>query len=580
MSGSIFKNMQNKIFIMTLIIVFSPLLFLGYFAYSQSEDLIEARNIQTNLNTLNQIGVSLDFIFRDTNDLSLFVIQSNDTKELLQSEEQLGSFEWQQSANEVSQMLSHLIGSKETIEGIQLQNLDGEILVDTSNRTLNDIDDHRAEIYQKNGGAVVHMHKGEPDYLLYSRLIKNTQNVSESLGFLTIRVPVDFLRPLFSGSTLYEHDAFVLTDYEAVTVTDSPLPNQDTKLMTALLQRTDSLFDHEGGRFRHLVHQLEYEPFSLHFLVSLDDRANDGLPSNIVVVSLLVSLFLCTIAAYLFSRNVVKPVNQLLALMRAVEKGNMNVHYVSEVKSAGEINALGSRFNDMLKQIRFLTEMVLVSQIRNQEAELKRLYSQINPHFLYNTLDTIYWLGKMEGAPRTSEMIYSLSNLFRKMLNNTSEKITVGEEIDHIEHYIHLQKVRYEGLVDFRVYVEEGLKGCATLKLIIQPLLENAILHGIEPLEDFGIISINVYKNKGDLLIEVADNGVGTHIEELERRIEVYQDLQNQSFLALGNIHHRIQLTFGNGYGLSFTEPEHGGLIVTARQKLEVMLDEAHDRGR
>jgi two-component system, sensor histidine kinase YesM len=205
-------------------------------------------------------------------------------------------------------------------------------------------------------------------------------------------------------------------------------------------------------------------------------------------------------------------------------------------------------------------------QQSKREAELKTLQEQIKPHFLYNTLDTIQWMAQEHGAQDIVKVVGALTSLFRIGLSRGKEMIRVSDEMEHVRSYLIIQKARYEDKFDFELCAEEETLSCMVLKLTLQPLVENAIYHGIKERRGHGSIRVESLRREGVLVLRVIDDGVGMAPAKLEevRALLTAPHPHGEGFAGYGvhNVHERIQLSFGTRYGLRFeSEPDRGTTV-------------------
>ncbi len=283
---------------------------------------------------------------------------------------------------------------------------------------------------------------------------------------------------------------------------------------------------------------------------------------NLINFIMLASIVLCMIFGVLFSlvqnRSVNRPILQMAAEMDHVQSGNFEVSLA--IKSKDEIGNLGRHFQDMVSQIKALIDTVYKSQIKAREAELIALEAQINPHFLYNTLDSIRWLSYRNRDYAVSEQILALSNLFRHALNKGQEMTTVGAELDHLKQYVLIQQHRYGDRIEFKTDVDSSVLDVACPKLILQPLVENAIVHGLEKKVGKGQVSIRIFRSDDTMTFEVSDDGIGT--DEAAIRESLASEGNSSKAFALKNINDRIHLKYGPAYGLSFSSRPGSGTTV------------------
>lgn len=283
-----------------------------------------------------------------------------------------------------------------------------------------------------------------------------------------------------------------------------------------------------------------------------------------------VTLVLAIIAALFFTSSIARPLSKLRHLMKKAEAGDLHVRF--ESKYSDEIGQLGNSFNNMINEIRNLIEMVYVEQKSKREAELKTLQAQIKPHFLYNTLDTIQWMAQEHGANDIVEIIEALTRLFRIGLSKGKEMITVREELEHIRSYLVIQKARYEDKLEYEINFDQEIVGYSVLKLILQPLIENAIYHGIKERRGVGKIVITAQRTEDSLVFSVSDNGAGITEERLNEINTMLENrrVEKESSLGYGifNVNERIKLSCGNAYGLQYTSIYGEGTRVEIRHPI------------
>lgn len=274
---------------------------------------------------------------------------------------------------------------------------------------------------------------------------------------------------------------------------------------------------------------------------------------------LFVILFVLLISAFM-SAKISQPIKRLDKSMRMVEQGDFHIHI--PITGNDEVGRLSRRFNMMVTQIRQLMDQNIREQESKRKSELEVLQSQINPHFLYNTLNSVV---RMAGSGKSEDvitMITSLSKFFRISLSRGKTIITVQEELEHIRNYLIIQKIRYKNKFDFEITAEEQALSCQTLKLLLQPLVENAIYHGIEYMVDEGHIHISASVKDGKLLFEVRDNGLGIPPEKLEQLLTGQVRSEEGSGVGVRNVQQRIKLSFGDEYGLHVESIQEEGTTV------------------
>jgi two-component system sensor histidine kinase YesM len=233
-----------------------------------------------------------------------------------------------------------------------------------------------------------------------------------------------------------------------------------------------------------------------------------------------------------------------------------------------EITELGLSFNIMIGKIRELLDAKMKEQKNLQKAELRALQAQINPHFLYNTLDTIIWMAEARQTDQVITIVSALSNFFRISLSKGRDWITIGEELERAKSYLTIQRMRYRDILDFKIEADNEVVNNTILKLILQPLIENALYHGIKNKRCGGTIVIRAKRRNADeILLEVEDDGIGFTPEKLAQlQAELSADsgeIKLESGFGIDNVNQRIRLYYGRQYGLSVKSEYNTGTCAT-----------------
>jgi two-component system, sensor histidine kinase YesM len=272
----------------------------------------------------------------------------------------------------------------------------------------------------------------------------------------------------------------------------------------------------------------------------------------IIAGMLMIICFLALITAWAVAGSIANPIKKLMFLMRQVEEGNFSV--TMKVKYDDEIGKLGKSFNVMIEEIGKLMDKVYQEQKELRKAELKALQAQINPHFLYNTLDSIIWMSRAKRNEDVISMVTALTKLFRIAISKGKDIITIQEEIEHIHSYLIIQQIRYKNKLSFRINVPDFLAKFETLKLILQPIVENAIYHGIKKKREPGMIEVTAREEKNHIIFEINDTGIGMTKEELLALENTLRNTQGEKMESYGlkNVDERIKIFFGPDCGLTF----------------------------
>jgi len=282
-----------------------------------------------------------------------------------------------------------------------------------------------------------------------------------------------------------------------------------------------------------------------------------------------VSCIVLVIGVLLFAavaRAITSPLKQLELAMRKVE--NSDYFRMEEVSLAAssEVEALTRRFNRMMRKIGELMDRVIDEQNAQRKSELKALQNQINPHFLYNTLDSIMWLIENKKNNEAAEMVVALARLFRIGISGDSEVISVHDEIEHVRNYLLIQNIRYTGSFDYEFDIDENAQGISTMKLILQPVVENCIYHGLKNKIDKGNIRISVSMEDSFLYLRVSDNGYGMRQETINELYRSFEDGAVSNSVGLKNIYQRVMIFYGGNAGMTIESELDEGTTITIKQ--------------
>jgi two-component system, sensor histidine kinase YesM len=265
-----------------------------------------------------------------------------------------------------------------------------------------------------------------------------------------------------------------------------------------------------------------------------------------------------------------RQITQLRSLMGQVEMGNLDVRF--HAQGRGELTSLGKSFNHMVARLKQLIQDNYESQLQRKKAELAALQSQLNPHFLYNTLGSLQMLAVMEGQDRLATMAYRLGQLMRYSLE-PGTLVELRQEVEHIEHFLSLMKERYEERLGYAIQIPEKLLMYKIPRFTLQPLIENAMYHGIDPKSEGGCIEVTGWSEEQHLVLEIRDNGIGMEDQERERwqsALKYEANLLTRSrHIGILNVQGQIQRIFGADYGLALVAGHRGeGIVITIRLPL------------
>ena len=282
------------------------------------------------------------------------------------------------------------------------------------------------------------------------------------------------------------------------------------------------------------------------------------------VIALLVITIVTMALSIIISRSITSPIRRISAVTDKVAKGDLSVR--SNVRSSDEVGVLSDSLNTMIDKINDLIKQVTTEQISLRKTELELLQAQINPHFLYNTLDTIIWLAEGNNEKEVVHMVKSLSDFFRAALNEGRDVVPVRDELVHVRSYLEIQQVRYQDILSFDINVPDSVTDYAIPKISLQPLVENALYHGIKNKRGGGKISVFADEDENSFSVYVKDDGIGMTPERLSKvREGIKGSEKGGAMFGLYSVNERIRLKFEGDYGISIESVYNEGTTVRVR---------------
>lgn len=289
--------------------------------------------------------------------------------------------------------------------------------------------------------------------------------------------------------------------------------------------------------------------------------------SQTQLIYTLVTLLLCLVlaaAVTILSRRITKPMILLQDSMKRVEKGKFEQVDLTRIPDH-EIRTLGKAFNMMADEIQKLMAENIREQEEKRRNEMKALLSQINPHFLYNTLDSIVWMAEAGKNREVVHMTMALARLLRRSISSDQELFTIRQETDYVKNYLDIQQMRYKDKLDYEMVIDEAILEKPVIRLVLQPLAENAIYHGIKYKGGRGLIRIEAYPEGRDIILKVTDNGKGMTEEQMKSIFQKHKVNYERNGVGVYNVQTRLKLYYGREYGLCYESCPDGGTAAIVR---------------
>ncbi len=540
---------------------------------------IKNSTIDNNRTLLKQLVSQIDSYISEVEKLSLTIAEDIQIQNYLENEND------PKSSYDLEYKLYNYKQARTDISNILVYSNKGKFLLGEPDAKLNpwtDIENSKwyRDAIDKNGNAVISTSYVQNIIVdSYSWVVSLSReiyssNTGESLGVVLVDLKFnkidELCRSLILGEKAYSFIIDSMGNYIYHPTQQLLNSNLRSEPITELLELNDA--NNNGYYFfsdkYYLIETSVFTNWSIVGATHNSDIITDW--KNVQLIYTVIGLLLFLIvgpATKRISSGITQPVRKLQAIMKTVENGEFNL--IGKIKATEEIQKLAYDYDIMVGKIRELIETSVKDQEQKRKSDLIALQAQINPHFLYNTLDSIIWMGEMGQNKKVVKMTSALSKLFRISISKGNEIVKIRDEIAHVQSYLTIQEMRYQDKFNFLIDIDPELNEYHIIKITLQPLIENAIYHGIKECSNKGFIKITSKFENDIISISVADNGSGMSDDQvenlckgLESNSDEYPAFSKQG-IGLSNVHQRIQLYFGIEYGLSIKSSPGFGTTVT-----------------
>lgn len=565
-------SIQTKLVVMTISLVFLSVFFLtAYFYESSSSQIIDnSRNyIQ---NTMSQVGQNV------TNNVEvvervLFDISTDRELQKYMSwvnEDGMDTYEEVQVSLNIKNKLISQITKINSVRAAFLYNLDGDVFVTKDGNYGEPCDIPTGVIYDAKGANVWFDRDQELSVIPVGKTIYNI-DTQKPLGYIILYVDADYIENVFKNIVFTRLDQIFLVNSKGKRIAgdlNGKLPSNEM-LKTSRGDGIVHNIEMDGVNKQLCVIPLKVTDWTL-ISLSEDERHNEQLQNlrNITIGLLAAILSVITTLSILVARGISRPVKELVHSMEKFGAGDFSVY--AKVKYKDEIGQLRGSFNKMVSDMEHLVHNVCEEKNLKQQAQIKALQMQINPHFLYNTLDTIQWLANMHDEKDIAEVTRSLGYLMRFSLRE-QELISFEEELDAVEAYIRIQKYRYGQELKIDIDVEEEVLYEKIPCHIVLPLLENAIEHGVSNKTSDKQVKVTGWMKEHVMCLQIIDNGVGIPEEMIKNIMSGKSEQKNEKHMSIGiqNVNKRLKLKYGEEYGIRLESQEGKGTCVSIEIPVE-----------
>lgn len=588
-AGTRRRRIQTTIALAFGAIVLGTAILMGILSYSFTEEAVQRTSRDYTEQLVTQVQTNIDSYITHMQNIAE-VVQLNEQVQayLSGSVDDLSPQQRAQVRARITSFLNTISRTRDDISLILIVGNGGEVLTHDEAIALNPaaaITDqrwYRAARAQSGRPAVSPSHvqnivAGEFRWVITLSRTINNPDTGVEYGVMLVDLNFSVINELVSRIGLGKRGYLFIVDPEGRIVYH---PRQELIYSNLEREHIDLVLQHAGGSFEVgdtrgvRIYSVSVSPNTGWRIVGVNYAAemvrNRDTIARYYVFGTLLCVVLALVMSVIVSHRLSRPILRLRSSMQAVERGDFDI--AVDVSSQNEIGDLARDFTIMVAQIKELMRRNADEQEQKRKSELMALQNQITPHFLYNTLDSVIWMAEGKQHANVVKTISALARMLRLSVSRGSELISIQDEIDHARNYLTIQKIRYRDKLDFSIEVDGEIMRLRTPKVILQPLVENAIYHGIKNKESGGRVTVTGSLHDGEVLLRVQDDGVGMSAERHDEvpvsAVGVLTRIAappRRGRVGLRNVHERIQLYFGPKYGLSFESEQGAGTSVTVR---------------
>lgn len=569
-----FKSIQS-----TMLVSFSALMVLAMLVFMviamrYTSGAIYENSINYMSQIIQQVNYDIDTYIEYMENISSVIAKSSDVPRYLFDQNQTEA-EREAEKERILTQFQTIMESRDDIYNVAAVAKNGRYIINQGDDELTgyvdieSLDWYQAAMESKSGIAVSSSHVQNAIQSSYkwvitlSRALVNNQT-GEREGLFFVDLNYSAISDLCNNNSIEEKGYIFVLDAEGNIVYH---PKQQlmygglkTENIDAIMEcREDSLIIDEGGDSKlYTMSKSKRTGWTVVGAAYTSELLKNNEQAQMWYLLVASILLLAVIGiSSIISREITKPIRSLRDSMRKVQNGQFDTHV--EVITENEIGSLGRSFNLMTSEIQALMEQNVYEQKQKRKSELKALQAQINPHFLYNTLDSIIWMSEAGENDEVVEMTSALARLLRQSISNDKEEVELEKEIEYVKNYLTIQKMRYKDKLEFFIYVDPRVAHVPIIKLVLQPLVENAIYHGIKYKETKGNLKIYARPVDGRVEIVVADDGIGMDEDVMEHIFDEHRKEQKRNGVGVPNVQKRLKLQYGSEYGIRYESVKGAG---------------------
>lgn len=558
------QSIQIKLNIFFGVLVLIPMLFFGI-VFSIIMRNTQMEQIEKNSRqSLNESGREVEYTLSELDNIIISSLWNDDLMKFLNSEKQFYSS--QDEKKMVNGRLQSITNTRKDVDALVLIAKNGEHFYDLAteqspvrfDQWIREEKKNRTKEEQEryeHSRTIWRGMNSEGTYILGVHKIRNPQTL-ETAGDLYIFLNEEAIRKKYENLKSAQNSFFMIQD-EGGRLVSCDLEDGLAEDMPELQEQVNEII-WRGEKYYFKMIQEESSGWSIAEFSPKKEILKNVYQMQIAVVAvLLIVAGILILTIHYFSRTLMTPIENLRESMIDVQQGDLKVR--AEVMYEDELGDLTRTFNGMTAEMERLIEEDYKSRLLIRETEYKFLRAQINPHFLYNTLDSISWMASMKGDKEVSKMAVALGRILRWAISNTENLVELEEEIRNVEDYLSIQQIRYGEALSYTIAVEEEEMKYKVPKMILQPLVENALIHGLEMKSTNKKVIISAEKRNHHLEVSVIDNGSGMSQERIDEVLGGKLKQEKQHGVGVYNVHQRIQMNYGEACGIQIiSEPGKG----------------------
>lgn len=555
--------LKRKLLLLFYIQIIIPIAFIGYIFYGQTSVVIKNKSFDYSQDILKMIDMRVENFAEDVDSLSLQLLYDNKIYSFLSNNCKgvVDPVEQYTNSSHIRYIFRDAVLSREGIEGICLVTSKQDYVYFDSRKVNFDPRDSLPYdyLYARALGAkggmkwITYTRRDNPEQLYGARVIYSRDDF-KPIGLMVILFKNAYIESIYKDLSSEAHNSITILSEDNEVIADSKDSNRNiTATLDKIGKQKENYFTDKDTNSLVSYVLVEKPKWKIVYSISLKTLYKD---IDELRISTILMVLLCIIILSIISRftaiDITKPINKLVKAMRNLE--NNGTHIEIEVERNDEIGYLTKTFNDMSYNIDYLLNVNYKEKLTRKEAQLKALQAQINPHFIFNTLENINWVAQLNGVEEISTTVTALANIMEASIGRGHKLIQFKEELTYIDSYIDIFKARFVDKVTIEENIDEETLEVSIPRLLIEPIVENALNHGIERVIRKGKLIITAYIQEQDLVVEVYDNGIGMTKDELqELNNKIHSTEESEKYgdsIGLTNVNERIKLFYGESYGL------------------------------